>query len=450
VSSYLKNMQLHPELTINVARNNNLAVFATICGTIFIFQNLFTVVPSSILGTWVVLQILVSLFRLGIGYKLLKYEEESPQWKRATRLFIVSTSLVGFGLGFSAVMAEIYGSVEEQLFIFAILIGFAGGAVATLSPVIHGYIAHVFGIMVPQILVLFLSFGEADLFDSEGLEVLIGYLGLLYMIIVVRAGMILHNTFYESIQLKTELAAAKDLAESANQAKSKFLSSISHELRTPLHAIMGSSQLLEIDEKDEDKKEFISLIKQAGQHLLALIDQILEFAKIEAGKMKLDISEVNLGNLLQECGELVQSLSVKHGINLDIQVPDEKVIFNSDPLRIKQIILNLISNAIKYNKPDGMVTVSVSQLKSDRIRINVKDTGFGIPENRQSELFVVFNRLGRESGDQEGTGIGLAICRELITTMGGIIDFESIEDEGSLFWIEIDTEFYNNNQDIEL
>ena len=441
---------LHPELTYNVARNNNIAVFATICGIIFIFQILFTTVPASILGTWVVSMIILSLFRLFMGYKLLKFTAANPEWESTTLLFILSTSLAGLGLGVSAVLAEYYGTVQEQLFIFALMIGFSGGAVATLSPVLQGYIAHVAGIMLPQILALLFNSRNSTLFDSEDLERLIGILGIIYMIIIMRAGMILHKTFLDTINLKNELAMAKDLAESANRAKSKFISSISHELRTPLHAIMGYSQLLEIDETlDPEKKEYSTQIMQAGNHLLALIDQILEFSRIEAGKLKFEILDVNLNELLQECDRLIQAMASKRGVKLNVELAEKNLSFASDPLRLKQVLLNLISNAIKYNKPGGSVNVSVMYLTKNRLSISIRDTGYGIPANLQSEVFVSFNRLGRESGDQEGTGIGLVISQELLASMGGRIKFESTENVGSHFWIELDTAFFSNSNNHE-
>jgi signal transduction histidine kinase len=391
-----------------------------------------------------VLMIILSLFRLFMGYELLKFNQANAKWEKTTLLFIISTSLSGFGLGISAVLAEYYSTVQEQLFIFALLIGFSGGAVATLSPILQGYIAHVFGIMLPQIIALFFSRGDSNLFDSEDLERLIGILGILYMIVIIRAGMILHNTFLDSITLKNQLTAAKNLAEAANKAKSKFISSISHELRTPLHAIMGYSQLLEIDETlTPEKKEYSTQIMQAGNHLLALIDQILEFSKIEAGKLKLNIVDINLFELLQECERLMQNMATKRNVLLTLELPEKNVHFAGDPLRLKQVLLNLISNAIKYNKPGGTVDVSVIPLSKKRIRISVKDSGYGIPPDIQHEVFVSFNRLGRESGDQEGTGIGLVISQELITSMGGKINFESTPEVGSHFWIDLNTAFFS-------
>ena len=435
---------LHPELTHNVARNNNIAVFATICGIIFIFQILFASVPSGILGIWVVIIIILSLFRLFMGYKLLRFNVINDEWKRTTLLFIISTSLTGLGLGVSAILAEIYSSVQEQLFIFALMIGFSGGAVATLSPVLQGYIAHVFGIMLPQILALFFTSSEANLFDSEDLERMIGILGILYMIVIIRAGIILHRTFLDSVTLKNDLAAAKDLAEAANKAKSKFISSVSHELRTPLHAIMGYSQLFKIDDNlDEEKKDYSRQIVQAGNHLLALIDQILEFSKIEAGKLKFNLQQISLNNLLLETETLMQTLAARHEVLLSLTPLDPDLNFRTDRLRLKQVLLNLISNAIKYNKPGGTVDISVERLSAKTLKINVVDSGQGIPKENQQEVFVSFNRLGRESGDLEGTGIGLVISQELAASMGSRIKFESEQNVGSHFWIELDTQFFN-------
>jgi signal transduction histidine kinase len=374
----------------------------------------------------------------------LKCTEANSEWEKTSLLFILSVSLGGFGFGFTAVMAEFYSTVQEQLFIFALMLGFSGGAIATLSPIIQAYIAYVIGIMVPQVLALLFSSSNANLFDSEDLERLVGILGI---IAIIRAGMILHKTFFDSIKLKNQLATAKNLAEAANKAKSKFISSISHELRTPLHAIMGYSQLLEIDQTlATEKKEYSQQIIQAGNHLLALIDQVLDFSMIEAGKLKFKIVEVNLKELLQECERLMQSMAVKHDVALSIELPDKDLTFSSDPLRLKQVLFNLISNGVKYNKPEGTVNVSVKQLENNHICISVKDSGHGIPKNLQKDVFVSFNRLGREYGDQEGSGIGLTISKELLSSMGASINFESTENVGSHFWIELDTAFFNENK----
>ncbi len=445
MKQYLNSSSLHPELTANVSRHNNIAVFATICGTIFVLQGLYSLAPLSVLGSWVVLQVVFAVFRLIAGDKLYRCKEMDVRWHRITWLYIFSILLSGITMGWAAVLADMYGDVEQQLFVFAILIGFTGAAVATLSPVIQASVTYLVGIMVPQIVVLFFQFGETEMFQSRALESLMGYLSLLYLIIIIRACFILYNTFFESIQLKQDLAKAKELAESANQAKSTFLSSVSHELRTPLHAIMGSTQLLEMDNQDEaQRKQFLGLIKQAGEHLLTLIDQILEFAKIEAGKIKLEVAEVSLHDLLDDCDGLTQSMADKNNIKLEVIKPEVNVTFVSDNTRLKQILLNLISNAIKYNNSGGEVVVSVSNAAKGKLRISVRDNGFGIPDAQKASVFVAFNRLGRESGEKEGTGIGLSICKDLIEQMGGTLNFTSEEEKGSEFWIEMDTSYFDN------
>ncbi len=444
MKQYLNSSSLHPELTANVSRHNNIAVFATICATIFVLQGLYSLAPLSVLGPWVVLQAVFAIFRLIAGDQLYACKEMDARWRRITWLYILSILLSGITMGWAAVLADMYGDVEQKLFVFAILIGFTGAAVATLSPVIQASVTYLVGILVPQIIVLFFQFGETEMFQSRALESLMGYLSLLYLIIIIRACFILYNTFYESIQLKQDLAKAKELAESANQAKSTFLSSVSHELRTPLHAIMGSTQLLEMDNQDEaQRKQFLGLIKQAGEHLLTLIDQILEFAKIEAGKIKLEITQVNLDDLLEECEHLTQSMASKNSIKLEVRKPGDNFVFLTDHTRLKQVLLNLISNAIKYNNTGGEVLVCVSRHGKNNLRLSVRDNGFGIPEDQQANVFVAFNRLGRESGEKEGTGIGLVICKDLLEEMGGQLSFTSEEDKGSEFQIDLDVTYFD-------
>jgi len=237
----------------------------------------------------------------------------------------------------------------------------------------------------------------------------------------------------------TELVGAKVVAEKANLAKSDFLSSMSHELRTPLNAILGFAQLLEVGSPPPTDAQLLRLnqIIKAGWYLLELINQILDLAVIESGKLSLSREPVSLINVMHECQTMIESQAKKRGIHIDFLPFDSTWFVNADQTRVKQVLINLLSNAIKYNREHGTVEVKCTASSPDRIRISIKDSGAGLPPEKLVQLFQPFNRLGQEHGPEEGTGIGLMVTKQLVELMGGTIDVKSTVGVGSEFWIEL-------------
>ena len=236
-----------------------------------------------------------------------------------------------------------------------------------------------------------------------------------------------------------ELESAKSVAEQANLAKSEFLSSMSHELRSPLNAILGFAQLMESDTPPPSpaQKESIAQILQAGWHLLKLIDEILDLARVESGHVPLSPEPVSLADVMLECQGMVESQAQQRGVHITFPQFDTPHFVLADRTRVKQVLINLLSNAIKYNAKEGTVEVECTEGTLGRIRVSVSDTGAGLNPEQLSQLFQAFNRLGQETGGQEGTGIGLVVAKRLVELMGGAIGVESTVGVGSVFWFEL-------------
>ena len=238
------------------------------------------------------------------------------------------------------------------------------------------------------------------------------------------------------------LIHAKEEAEIASQAKSQFMSRMSHELRTPLNAILGYTELLldveAEDELSENQRASLDTVHHAGRHLLYLIDEVLDLAKIEAGKMKMSLFAVDWWSEVSQCVELTAPLAEKNGICLSFEsgegVPE---LVHADPMRLKQVLLNLLSNAVKYNRKGGCVSVLAKQQDDAKLRIEVHDTGAGLSDEQIENLFQPFNRLAAEDSEMEGVGIGLVISKHLIELMGGAIGVSSVCGTGTVFWVEL-------------
>ncbi len=232
------------------------------------------------------------------------------------------------------------------------------------------------------------------------------------------------------------LKRAKEEAERANQAKSDFLSRMSHELRTPLNAILGFAQLMQMDVLDADQAESVDQILKAGRHLLALVDEVLDIARIEAGRMSLSPEPVPVDEIMQEAWGLVRQRAAERGIEFGAEADACNVHVLADRQRLKQVLLNLMSNAVKYNKENGSVRVDCNT-DAGMVRIAVSDTGDGIPESKMDHLFEPFERLGAEETGVEGTGIGLALSKGLVEAMDGVMGADSVQGQGSTFWLEL-------------
>lgn len=349
--------------------------------------------------------------------------------------FIIGSTLAGFWWGMLAWLG--FSSENEyQTLIVVCIVGIAGGSLATLSYRLRTIV--MFLIPALGILEFSLIFEDTEFFR------VVSYMLAVFILFTLLTSRRAYISSNQNIRLRIEadlreqaLKDAKEEAEIANQAKSTFLSSMSHELRTPLNAILGYTQLLEHDALlSEKQRKEIREIDSAGNMLLELVNQILDLARIEEGNLRVSLESIPLQNVLQECKSLIKPMANARHIMLDV-IDDTTCHVIADHTRLKQVILNLMSNAIKYNHENGSVTVRYSFPTEGRVCIEVKDTGYGIPRNKINHIFDPFFRLEENSRKIEGTGIGLAISNKLTQMMKGTLSVQSELGQGSTFWVDL-------------
>jgi signal transduction histidine kinase/AmiR/NasT family two-component response regulator len=253
-----------------------------------------------------------------------------------------------------------------------------------------------------------------------------------------RGGVAVFRDSSASKRMEQTQKQAKEAAEHANLAKSEFLSRMSHELRTPLNSILGFAQVLEMTQLTGDQGDSVEHVLKGGRHLLGLINEVLDIARIEAGRLSLSPEPVRVSDALQQALDLVRPLALKQniGISLDGALCQERHVL-ADRQRLAQVLLNLLSNAVKYNRAGGTVKLVCEETLSGQVRVEITDTGPGISQEGLSKLFSPFERLNAERSGVEGTGLGLALSKRLMEAMGGAIGVESKPGRGSTFWIEL-------------
>jgi len=232
-------------------------------------------------------------------------------------------------------------------------------------------------------------------------------------------------------RVEAALEVARDQARDASRLKTEFLSRISHELRTPLNAILGFGQLLQLDDLTEEQRESVDQMLRGGRHLLGLINEVLDISRIETGSLALSLEAVNLLEVVTESADLIRPLAAERGIGIHLPSREDcPWTVHADRQRLKQVLLNLASNAVKYNHHGGSIHLACHATSEGRVGIVVRDTGPGIPADKMERLFMPFDRLDAEQTDVQGTGLGLALSKGLMKAMGGTLTAHSVQGEG--------------------
>ncbi|MGD2119589.1 MAG: ATP-binding protein [Chromatiales bacterium] len=393
--------------------------------------------PVSDLLVWAFLLVASQLVRISIFVAVLRTPGRFSQrhWRSLLRAGI----LLG-GVAWGLLPLFLFpADLPHQIFLAFVSAGFTGIVLVGLASDRVSVLLFGMPFIVPLLVRFLLEGGE--------IPTAIGLLMIPYLVYLTAAAYRGEAVFRENLMLReqadrhsAELTVARDEADRANQAKSEFLSSMSHELRTPLNAILGFSQLMERDGKlHAEHQEYVHEILKAGRHLLDLINEVLDLARIESGHLDLSIEPVAADQVVAECIGLVAPMADSYGITLGSGEPAGAIV-RADRVRLKQVLLNLLSNAIKYNREAGEVHIATQVIDAEYLRIRVSDTGPGISATQQADLFQPFNRLDAGNSTIEGTGIGLTISRHLVEIMHGRLEFESSPGVGSSFWIELPIE----------
>jgi len=409
------------------------------------------------------MRVLMDIMRSRDGYGLLKYKVSS--W-----CYLLLILMSGIGWGGAGYLLFPADQVEQLVLVF-VLVAISAGAVPVLTPVVKLYNLYLIFVLVP-VIAYFAQMGEAYIVVAFSIS---GYLAILLM-----SGALINKDIMSALDIRfnnatlikfmsqarnesensneeleaeieqrkrieKELQKARQTAETASKTKSEFLANMSHEIRTPMNGILGTLQLLRGSKLDTEQSEYVSIAYNSGEALLCILNDILDFSKIEAGKLELEFIPFDLKNLIKELSVLLKQKADEKAVQLKLDLDaDLPSIIKGDSVRIRQILMNLMTNAIKFTAK-GAVTIKIRLLekteKSIRLRMEVNDTGIGIPEMAQKKLFNSFTQAdGTTTRKYGGTGLGLTIVRQLVTMMRGRLGIDSKEGEGSSFWVEISFE----------
>lgn len=416
------------------------ALVATMVVLFYVAYRIHGELPDRDLWTWVTIIGLINVYLLIWIWRVRSQGINQQNVRRFLLAYQLEALLHGTAWGMLPFILANSQDSLHQLFSYYVICGMAAGAIATTGMIYRIYLSFMLTMMLPSIIWQIFELG-VDIFDMGAIGLLIIFVvAMLFLshahnVSIVRGIRLLQ----QNEELVNSLREEAHRADAANRAKSEFLSNTSHELRTPLSAIMGFSNLLmKIRSQDLPKRarEYVRNIHHAGSHLSELINQVLDLARIETDKADAQAQAVHLESLLGETLQLMRPLAEEHQVSLS-QIDTEQhrlpqdIYVKADPLRLRQVMLNLLSNSIKYNHAGGRVDVSY-RLESGRAWIEVRDTGLGIPRDKHQEIFTPFTRVHPHL-NLEGSGIGLAVTQKNLQMMGSEIELDSVEGKGSCF-----------------
>ena len=418
--------ELLPEKNRLLYQATRVSVIGVLVNVIILSLVLWEVVSSlNILGWGLIMSIVMIARYFFYRLYLLKNEDKSKSedfWYKLFRFGALSTAL-GWGLGVYLLFP--YEDVVRQGFIVFIYAGISAGSITSLSFDKKISFSYLFLMLVPLSVQFY--------FTGGFLGIMMSVIVIAYMLVLFSSVARFNRQFIDNVMLAVE-------AKQANAAKSEFLSSMSHELRTPMNAILSLSKLMLIDTEhnrlSDNHKKNLNEIIHASDHLLELINEVLDLSKIESNNFDLTLKNEKLNDIFSECLVLIEPMLQANSVVLITDDLNLDAVVVADRMKLKQILLNLLSNAVKYNRQGGTVYVS-SEQESNQLTIKIRDTGIGLSEGQLHRLFVPFDRLGVEKTEVEGTGIGLVIAKNLIEKMHGSISCESVKNTGSTFSITL-------------
>jgi len=416
------------------------AVISTTVIVAVVFLLLSDSVAWQSLATWFSLFCIVLAFRAVTGWVYSKQKKKyQVDYAQAETLYTIGLLLTGALWGGAGLILFPVVDLTGKILIFIVIMGVAAASSTAMAyrraPV---YIS-------TALMILPLVFGIVISDLPNTLSVSIAMLA--YMALLLRAATTFHSNNERMLWLQEDamnnsqkLLVQREKAELANQAKSEFLSLMSHELRTPLNTVLGLNELQLLDRNEplttKQRKRAIK-INDAGHHLLSLVNDVLDFSRIESGEIDINISAIDCQTVLRDALKLVEGKAKSRGISVDFDETERYSWVEADYIRLKQVLVNLLDNAVKYNREGGAIKVAFRDGGDDCLRIAIEDTGYGIADELKGELFKPFSRLNAEHLGIEGTGIGLSFSKQLMELMNGKIGVESIQNQGSCFWIEL-------------